>query len=1106
MADNRWFVRFTLRLGLVLLGLTPAVAAAQAPTTISGRVTASVGGTPLYGAIVSIPTLRVSASTNGDGRYQLVAPAGSTGAATLTARLIGFKTQSVQVTLTGSDVTQDIALEEGAIELESKVVTALGIEREQRSLSYAAQTIGGDRLSDVRSNNVVSSLQGKVAGVQVTNSANPFGSARIVVRGASSILGQNQPLIIVDGIPIDNNAPSNTGFGPQGLPTAGNLGGYDVGNAASDINADNIASVTVLKGPNAAALYGSRAANGAIVYTTKSGKGVPSTGFGVTANFGASAEAPLRLPNYQNQYGQGFYGEFDSVDGNFHGKNDGADESWGPKLDGRSTGCVRVPGDTLLLIGVPAVYDGSHACNQFFGVGPWMAHPNNVRDFWQTGLMVNANVAVARSSDRSNVRLSVGRTNESGMYPNNTNNRTDIALSGGTQVSDHWSAEASVNYINDGMKNQPSQAYEEIDPMQGFIWFGRQVDTRLLKQNLYRDPSDPLTQQILVGDKLLRRDAPIPYSWNYSYHPSPYWMTNVKTTDYSRNRGLGHAAVTYKVNDWISVTGRTGRDWYQNQFRANYPVNDISPFNNGGLLDVGETRSETNNDFLITANRTLTPSLSLTVNAGGNQRKNDLKSSIQQVNALAVPGTYTLNNSDGQPVTSTPEFHKKVNSLYGSATFNYRDWLSVDITGRNDWSSTLPKGANSLFYPSIGAAFVFTDALNLRSDWLSYGKIRASWTRVGNDTDPYQLAAIYDCNPWGGRPSCTSADRLPNPNLRPEQTTGGKIGADLGFLRNRVVVNATVYQKSTTNQILPVSISATTGYSQKVVNSGEVRNRGIELAANFTPIERGDFRWNTVVNWSKNSNKVLSLFSGVSQIIVGSYWNVNVTADVGQPYGNLTGYRWQRDTQGHIVVGDDGLPIRDATQRALGNYNPDWVGGISNTFTYKRMSFSFSIDGQMGGQVYSVTKWFGQYSGVLANTLAGRELDWNNPGYIVPNAVYQCTPVPPATTCVGAADTTHVLAQDYWHNTFYAQEPGIFDATYFKLREARLAFALPPSVTRFLGFSDATFAVVGRNLMLWAKQPTIDPETAFDTSNRQGVENGQLPTARSIGFTMSVRP
>jgi TonB-linked SusC/RagA family outer membrane protein len=1089
MTDNRWFVRCILTIGLVLIGLIPAVATAQEATTVSGQVKSTPGGQPLSGAIVSISSLRVNATTDNDGRYRLVLPAGSSGAVQLTVRRIGYQTSSVPVTLSGASVEQDVALAEGAIELQQVVVTALGIEREQRSLSYAAQTVSGDRLSDVPTQNVVSSLGGKVAGVQVTNSSNPFGSARIVVRGASSILGQNQPLIVVDGIPIDNSAATNSGYG------GGSLGGYDVGNAAADISADNIASVTVLKGPNAAALYGSRAANGAIVYTTKSGKGAPSQGFGVTATFGANMETPLRLPNYQNQYGQGFSGAFDFVDGNGGGTNDEADESWGPKLDGRTTGCDRNgprPG-----IQKPQNYDTTKPCNQFFGAGPWMAHPNNVRDFWNTGMIINANVAVARSSDRSNVRLSVGRTNENGMYPENVNNRTDIALSGGTQVSDHWSAEASVNYIRDGMQNQPAQAYEEIDPMQGFIWFGRQVDLNLLKNNVFRDPNDPFTQQILVGNPNLRTDAPIPYSWNYSYHPSPYWMTNVKTTDYSRNRGLGHASVTYKLNDWISVTGRTGRDWYQNQFRANYPVNDISPFSQGGFLDVGETRSETNNDFLITANRQLTPTLALTVNGGGNQRINDFNTNIGQVNALVIPGVYTLANSDGQPTAILGVTHKKVNSLYGSASFNFKDWLNVDITGRNDWSSTLPKGANSVFYPSIGAAFVFTDALSMHGSVLSYGKLRASWTRVGNDTDPYQLAAVYGAGTaWAGSPSFTAPDRLPNASLKPEQTTGKEVGADLGFFRDKLILNATVYQKSTTNQILPVSISGATGYGSAVVNSGEVRNRGIELAATMTPIEKPDFRWNVVVNWSKNTNKVMSLYGGVSRIVVGSYWNVNVTADSGQPYGQLVGYKWQRDAQGHIIVGANGLPLQDATQQVLGNYNPDWVGGISNTISYKRMSFSFSFDGQVGGQVYSVTKWFGQYSGVLANTLAGRELDWNNPGYVVPNAVY----------ANGQPDTTHVLAQNYWHNTFNAQEEGIFDATFFKLREARLALALPTKVARFLGFSDATVAIVGRNLLLFAKQPTIDPETAFDTSNRQGVENGQLPTARSIGFTMSVRP
>src|SRR6266704_1590641 len=755
-------------LALALVAPLPGMALAQEPTHVVGQVQDSSTQKPLASVRVTVVGTSVETVTDANGRYALDVPAGRD---SLSFRRIGYRPVVRRV-----EPVVDVAMRFQAVELEAvSVTTALGIEREQRTLPYAAQTISGARLTQVPSTNVLSTLQGNVAGLYVTNSSNPFGSARVVARGGGSILGQNQPLIVVDGIPIDNSAATNRGYGPG---AGSSMGGYDVGNAAADINANNIQSVTVLKGPNAAALYGSRASNGAIVVVTKNGRGGPSDGFGVTATFGTTIEKPLRLPDYQNQYGQGFYGEFDFVDGNFGGKNDGADESWGPKLDGRTTGCV-------MVAGTPAGtsnYDTTKPCHQFFGAGPWAAHPNNVRDFWDNGLVTNVNVAVARSGERNNVRLSVGRTGEAGMYPSNSNTRTDLAITGGTQISNRWSAEASINYINDGMQNQPAQAYEEIDPMQNFIWFGRQVDTRLLKDNLYRNLSDPLTQQILSGNDL-RADAPIQYSWNYSYHANPYWEAQVKTTDYSRDRGLGHASVTYKVNDWLSVTGRTGRDWYQNRFRANYPVNNISPFNGGGLLDVGETHSETNSDFLVTGSRPLFKDLTITVNAGGNARVNDLHSSTGIVRKLASPGVYTLQNSDGGITDTLHQEQKKVNSLYGLASFNYKNWLNVDVTGRNDWSSTLPKGNNSIFYPSIGAAFIFTDALRVQSRFLSYGKLRASWTRVGNDTDPYQLRAVYAAGltPWAGQPSYTAPDRLANPDLKPEQTTGQEIGVDLGL-------------------------------------------------------------------------------------------------------------------------------------------------------------------------------------------------------------------------------------------------------------------------------------------------------------------------------------
>ena len=1064
-------------LGLALAGRLAGAAWAQQVTHVTGLVQDAGTKAPIAGVRVAVMGTQIGALTDAKGNYALNVPSGRD---SLSFRAIGYKPA-----VRGVAAVVNVAMEARPVELEAVVVTALGVERESRDLSYAAQSVSGSRLTLTPSQNVIAELQGTVAGVQVTNASSPFGSARILVRGAGSILGQNQPLIVLDGIPIDNSAATNNGYG------GGSMGGYDIGNAAGDIDPNNIESMTVLKGPNAAALYGTRAANGAVVITTKSGRGsLGEGGFDLSATFASTFERPLRLPDYQNLYGQGFYGEFDFADGNGGGKNDEADESWGPRLDGRTTGCVFLPNTTT--------YDTSKPCRQFFGVGPWMAHPNNVRDFWNTGVVVKENVAVARSSERSHVRLSVGRTDESGMYPNNINQRTDVALAGGAQMSDRWSTEASIDYINDAYRNSATQAYNDTDPMQGFIWFGRQVDTRTLKANLYRDVSNPLTQQILEGNPNLRTDAPIQYSWNYSYHPNVYWQAQLKTTDFARNRGLGHASVTFKVTDWLSVTGRTGRDWFQNHFRANYPVNNIDPRPLGGLFDVGETHSETNSDFLVAADRPLPSGLHLTVNAGGTARQNRFESNTSDVGQLVIPGVYTLQNSAGQPNVSLYHSEKKVNALYGSASLNYHGWLNLDLTGRNDWSSTLPKGRNSFFYPSVGAAFIVSDALGLQSRVLTYAKLRASWARVGNDTDPYQLATVYGNGAaWAGQPSFSAPDQLSNANLKPEETHGEEIGTDLGIFNNKLLLNATLYQKSTKNQILPVSISAATGYTQALVNSGEVRNRGLEVAATVSPVDTRDFRWSITANWAKNNNKVLSLYSGVQRIVVGSYWNVNVTADSGQPYGNLVGYKWKRDDQGRIVVdAETGLPERDAKQTVLGNYNPDWIGGITNAFTYRNLRLSVALDGQMGGEVYSVTKWFGQYSGVLSATLKGREKDWCDPGYVVPNSV----------TEDGSPNTKSVCPQDYWHNTFYAQEEGIIDASYLKLREARLAYTVPGSVAHRLGLSSAVVALVGRNLLLWAKQRTIDPETTFDTGNRQGVENGQLPTARSIGFSVSVRP
>lgn len=1061
-------LRLRLLTGLALLALVPAAARAQ--TRVTGQVTDANTLRPLTGAQVVVKGTSIGVLTDTRGRYALAVPAGRD---SLAFTYLGYGT----VTRAVAPVV-NVSLQVEAVSLAGVVVTALGIEREKRTLTFSAQAVSGDRLAAIPTSNALSALEGEVAGIKVTQGTSPGGASRIVIRGAGSITGNNQPLIVVDGIPIDNSTPNTGGYGGPG---SGLYNGYDIGNAAQDVNPNDVQSVTVLKGPNAAALYGARAANGAIVVQTKSGRGLGERGWGVTATIGGQFQNPLRLPDYQNQYGQGFYGEFQFVDGNFGGLNDGADESWGPKLDGRKI-------------------------DQFFGKQqPWVAHPDNVRSLFNTGVVSNLNIAVARSSERNNVRFSVGRWDENGMYPTNRNLKTDIGLNGGLQISNRLSTEVSVDYVLDQRHNMPGMGYDETNPMQGFVWFGRQVDMKLLKQNMFLTPeNNPMYDQILAGNPQLRVEAALPYSWNYSYHPNPYWMAMQKQTDFSRNRVLGHAAMTYKFNDWFSVTARTGRDWYQNHMRTNVPVNTIGVTQQlGGLTDVAEVRTEMNSDLLATINRSLTKDLTVTVNGGGNARQTDYNNNYNEVDQLVIPGVYTMQNSDGTPTATMRREQKRVNSLYGSANATYKGWLSLDLTGRNDWSSTLPQGANSFFYPSVGGAFVFSDALGIRSNILTSGKLRASWTRVGNDTDPYQLQPVYAAGTaWGGMPGFTVPNRLPNAKLRPEQTTGQEVGADLGFLNDRVVINATLYQKSTKDQIFPVAISTATGFTSSMVNSGEMRNRGIELEANITPVQLANgFRWNVVANWSKNTNRVMSLYGKNGSITIGSFWNINVTADTAQPYGNLTGTAWKRDAQGRIVVGNvgtatDGLPVRDSKQTVLGNYNPNWVGGITNTFSYKAVSLSVLFDGQKGGNVYSVTRWFGQYSGVLQNTLTGREQDWDKPGIVVPNSVH----------ADGTPNTTHVTAQDYWHNTFYSQEPGIIDASYLKLRDARLSFQIPSKWVQRAGFSQATFSLVGHNLFLWAKQATLDPETAFDASNTQGIENGQFPSARQIGFTLSVRP
>jgi len=1049
---------------VAILLILPLALSAQQPRSVSGRVTAATGK-PLAGAQVSVKGTSVGTLTDANGRFTVQVPAGSD---TLEVTFIGYRTQDVAIT--GPVVSVVMPVE--AISLQGVVVTALGVTRQQRTLGYSVQQVQGDQLANMPQPNLVNSLQGRVAGVDITNDGPPGGSSRIVIRGANSLTGNNQPLFIVDGIPIDNSAPSNSGYG-----------GIDYGNAAMDIDPSEIASISVLKGPNAAALYGSRAANGAVIITTKSGQN--ATGGQMTASTSVTYQTPLRLPTYQNRYGEGstLYqagcdsGCFSYVDGWGGGTFDYFDESWGPQMSGQ-------------LI------------DQWFGKQqPWTPHPNNVRNFFNTGRTWNTDVAFATSTEASHVRIAVGDQDISGMYPGNLLRRINAAVNGGIDITPRLSASGAINYINRKGVDRPGTGYDAGNVMEDFVWFGRQLDMNRLK-NEYMCTTPAQVQQI---DCTLGGQA----TWNNLYHNNPYFTALVDGNHDTRNRVIGHAQIHYKFTSWLTGLVRTGTDYYTDNRERDFAVTDNN-YRQGAFFQDVITRQETNTDFLLTAAGDVAPSLHLTANVGGNTRLSDHNVDNVNVNQLAVPGIYSLQNAGVTPVVANHLYREKVNSLYGTAELTYNDYLTLDVTGRNDWSSTLPGQNNSYFYPSVSASFVFTDALGIASNTLPFGKLRASWARVGEDASPYQLVNTYaKTDPWSGLATFSVPNQLANANLKPEQTEAMEVGTDLKFFNSRAGLVATVYRKTTRNQILPAQVSTTSGYGSRVVNAGEIRNQGVELQLNGTPIvTKSGFRWDLNLNFGKNNNEVVSLAPGLDALVLGTYWYMNVEARPGQPYGQLIGYKWQRVPAGDPLAGDlilnsEGLPQRDPTKHVLGNYNPAWTAGLRTTFTYKGLSLSLLFDHKQGGQLFSATNWFGDYAGVLNETLKGRSISESQPGIVVNGAV----PVTDSNGHVTGynAVTDTVVSQAWFENYFYAHEWSVFDATFTKLREVTLTWAVPKKFVP-LNFSSMTVSLIGHNLYLWTKVPHIDPETAFDNSNVQGLEFGQFPTARSIGFRIQIRP
>ena len=1037
------------------LAVMPAPGYAQQTGTITGSVT-STTGQPLQGVQVVVAELQLGALSDAGGRFQVTdVPAGEH---VVRAQSIGYATAEQTVTVPAEGTaTADFTLTQSAVEVEGMVVTALGISRDERALGYAVQGVSGDKLSEAREPNILNSLAGEIAGVEIKNQGPLGGSSKILIRGTSSISGNNEPLFVVDGVPMDNSTVVG-----EDIP--------DYGNALQTVNPDDVASITVLKGANAAALYGSRAANGVVLITTKSGDG---TGDAVqfSANHETTFLTPLRMPVYQNQYGGGSNPSgFQFIEGTGSGINDGVDESWGPPLDG-----------TMYQQWDPEAAEG-------YSMQPWLPRPYSVRDYYETGLTSTTNFSASAQSERASGRLSFTRMDGQGTLPGMGLDRTSVFLNAGVDVTDRLRFTGSGTYAKMNGENRNFGAGGSLySNTYLFTWWQRQTSMPMLQHALdLWEENGSRWPEGHPGNGL-------PDNWNHNYWDNPYWVAKYAWNDDTRDRISGFARLNYELAPWLSAQLQSGTDWYEFRYKRAYPVNAHQHIW-GGFDDGAQSRQETNTELMLTGDGNITENIGLSISAGANHRYNEGTDNLVASERLNVPAIYNPSNSAVPPDIEYSVLRKKVYSAYGLASISYQNRFFVDVTGRNDWSSSLPEENRSYFYPSVSTSFVFTDAFDLNSIF-EYGKIRASWAEVGSDADPYQLSAVLTPNtPWKGIPSYSPSLTLPAAQLRPEKTRSFEAGADLRFVGGRAQLDLTYYDASTSDQIIPVPVSEASGYETRIINAGEIRNRGVEVQLSADLLREQNFQWSATTNWSRNRSKVMALHEGINTVILGTYARSGLTVEarLDKPFGVLMGTTLRRDDQGRIIVNDQGLPERAEEKVQVGVAQPDWTAGIRNNFRYKELDLSVLLDWRKGGDVMCGTCQLSRRTGLLAETAAGRA----DGGIIVDGVKEDGTP-----------NDQRIEMRTYWRRMYQMDDMHVYDASYLKLREVKLGFDLPQGLMDRLPLSSARVQVVGRNLALWTDVPHIDPEVdvLHDYGGAPaGIEYLSEPTMRSFGINLRV--
>jgi len=1039
-------------------------------TTISGVVTDKNSGEKL--PYVSVSNQNESGTTTDEnGFYTITATPVSD---VLTFSYLGYKTTRITV---GNKTTINISLEEEATNLNEVVVTALGLNRKTKELGYVVQELKAKELTEVKTANFLDNLSGKLAGVTISQGATGVGSSsKITIRGEASF-SNNNPLFIVDGTPINNNTVFNfTNEAAAGFQE------IDFGNGAMEVNPDDIESVTVLKGPSAAALYGTRASNGVIVIQTKDG--TKKKGLGISINSSITIDTAFRLPEFQNEFGQGNSGNFEYVDGLGGGTNDNITYSWGPRLDAGNLiaqfdSPVTLPDGTIVRGGDTSLYSGLPITPTLF-----KSNPDNLKDFYQTGVTTINNVSINDSFDRGSYRLSFTDLDSESIIPGVNLERKTVALKLNFNPTEKTKITSSVSYVNSGSDNRPSNGYGSENANYSLVAWG----PRSLNIDSLRDYWQPGLENVQQ------------YSFNYTFFDNPFFILYENTNSFNRDRVFGNITVNHKFTDKLSVSLRSGMDYSseKRRFKRNFSSNR---FKNGAYAEHDVFYREVNTDFLVNYTNNF-GDVSFDVSLGGNRLDQTASTKQLQTTNLAQPGIFSLNNAASPIEAFQFDSKKRINSLYGIAKFGYKDYLYLDITGRNDWSSALATpfsvDGTSFFYPSVSTSFILSNATEL-PEIISFAKLRASVAQVGNDTNPYQTSgAFVSQTTFNGQATFSNQDFIPNANLKPEITTSYEVGADLRFFKDRLNIDFTYYNATTKDQIISLPIAISSGYNQQVVNGGKVNTTGVEIILGGTPIRNENFRWNTTFNFATNKSIIKDLPQedgrltlAFSRIYNSANQTVFFQVEEGGQVGDMYGTGYTKNADGEFVLDDNGRYIANNELIKIGNYNPDFTLGWNNNFTYKNFNASILFDWRQGGEIVSRTRALGNVGGQLAET------SFRPDAGIVAQGVNVNT---------GQPNTVAVSAESYYRQ-FYDrnhEENNVYDASYLKLRQFSIGYTLNFN-PGFMGLKDEStmnLSLIGNNLFVITENPHFDPEQLAVQGNGfvSGVEDMSYATSRSLGF------